>query len=898
MAQKQGRTIQAQIQTLFNEGVTAGLTDGQLLERFTTRRGPAAEQAFASLVERHGPMVLGACRKILRDDHQAEDAVQATFLVLAHKGGSLWVQDSLGPWLHRVACRIAVRAKIAKNRSDDAERSVAESPRSHSDNKGPDLLGQALHEEIDRLPAIYRVPVVLCGLEGRTYEEAARHLGCPVGTVKSRLARGRLRLRKHLARRGLDTPAGLLAVMPTPNSTKTTVPIVLADSLVQTAMRIATGTTTVGAVPTSVATLTEGMMKMMSRSKLACCVGALVGVGILAVGMGVLVCRTAGAPPEVTRGAGTARAAAPIVKNDDPTPKEPGQTGEIIARVANIAPDALGDGHTISMVAIDPETAKWRTIAKDLPPGPVSPDGRFIVYQQLGLDLDEANSGIWVYDTTGETPPRRIFERNGIPSWSHDGKQVVIGTPPAGPKFETWRVNADGSGRSKLPIPETDLVFDCSRDGTWLATRTIGSDPVHWGRLTLVHPDGTGAQYLTEGSAKKDVFNIFRISPDGQRIAYVEVKAENDIRKCRLFVMDLKDRSRREIPVAFDPDTTANVCWSPDGSRLALNPMNNHTKEGAIVLVDLDGKNVRTVPLPPGQWNLLVCDWKAMAPGLRVGDFNELSRAGADTPRGRFQALSEEVKKANPFEPRRFVGRFLELAESAPEDRAAVDAWIWIVTFGSDGPECHRAIDRLADRHAGMAKVANAALTLSFSTSLSAEKLLRAVIEKNPVRHKQGLAYLTWISHPILSGSDRSTISTARPRHPRPAWSPACSSRRRGPDRTSSRQREPGSSGPRAQAGAHPDPHPSSGRGFPASFDWVSSFQHLGIKGPDRAKLVCTRRNTSAYGQPLENFTHTLRTVTRTNAPIFKSFRRIVWHCASAIAVPASPSRRNASSNT
>ena len=114
------------LKTLFEDGVPAGLTDGQLLERFATGRGEAAELAFAILVERHGPMVLRAARGILRDDHEAMDAFQATFLILVRKGRSLWVRDSLGPWLHRVACRAAVRARAEASRRRALERGLAD----------------------------------------------------------------------------------------------------------------------------------------------------------------------------------------------------------------------------------------------------------------------------------------------------------------------------------------------------------------------------------------------------------------------------------------------------------------------------------------------------------------------------------------------------------------------------------------------------------------------------------------------------------------------------------------------------------------------------------------------------------------------------------------------------
>lgn len=207
MAGNPRRLLRGQIRTLYDAGTATGLTDGQLLERFATRHGEGAELAFATLVERHGAMVLRACRGILRDDHEAMDAFQATFLVLVRKGGSLWVRDSLGPWLHRVACRAAGRARSSALRRRAAERRAAEAVESRNGGDIEELLS-AVHEEIDRLPERYRSTVVLCDLEGRTCEEAARHLGCPVGTVGSRLSRGRRRLRDRLSRRGLAPRIG------------------------------------------------------------------------------------------------------------------------------------------------------------------------------------------------------------------------------------------------------------------------------------------------------------------------------------------------------------------------------------------------------------------------------------------------------------------------------------------------------------------------------------------------------------------------------------------------------------------------------------------------------------------------------------------------------------------
>ena len=201
--------IQRQLRTVFNLGTIGELTDGQLLERFATGGGEAAELAFAALVERHGPMVLRVCRHVLADPNDAEDAFQATFLILVKKARSLWVQDSLGPWLHRVAHRVATRARFSAARLREHEkRAAATRPTLVRERGDWDELLSYLHEEIDRLPERSRMPVVLCDLQGLTHEKAARHLGWPVGTVKSRLARGRELLRGRLSRRGFGLAAG------------------------------------------------------------------------------------------------------------------------------------------------------------------------------------------------------------------------------------------------------------------------------------------------------------------------------------------------------------------------------------------------------------------------------------------------------------------------------------------------------------------------------------------------------------------------------------------------------------------------------------------------------------------------------------------------------------------
>lgn len=275
---------------LFEAGTAAGLTDGQLVERFAAHRGEMSEQAFASLVERHGPMVLRVCRAILRQEHGAEDAFQATFLVLVRKAGSLWVKDSLGPWLYRVAYRIAVRAKLAAGRREATERESAAMASDRRDERELSAVGSAVYQELDRLPERYRIPIVLCDLEGRTYEAAARHVGCPTGTLKSRLARGRQRLRERLTRRRLIS-AGALGALLSSDDAQATAPTALAELTVRVASRFATGACLTGEMVSPAAgMLARGMLRSMFMTRLTW-VGMALAAIALATGTGLLTIR-------------------------------------------------------------------------------------------------------------------------------------------------------------------------------------------------------------------------------------------------------------------------------------------------------------------------------------------------------------------------------------------------------------------------------------------------------------------------------------------------------------------------------------------------------------------------------------------------------------------------------
>jgi RNA polymerase sigma factor (sigma-70 family) len=210
------------------------LSDADLLERFRLRR---EEAAFTLLVQRHGPMVLSACRRILGNVHDAEDAFQATFLVLVRKAGSIQRTQSLAAWLHRVACRLALkaRARSALRQLREGEVSPAVLSEDCFDTLSARELRTVLDEEIERLPQKYRMPVILCYLSDKSHEQAARTLGCPKSSLTSRLAKARELLQQRLTRRGFTVPAGLLAALLTEATADAAIPTMFTLSTVRLA---------------------------------------------------------------------------------------------------------------------------------------------------------------------------------------------------------------------------------------------------------------------------------------------------------------------------------------------------------------------------------------------------------------------------------------------------------------------------------------------------------------------------------------------------------------------------------------------------------------------------------------------------------------------------------------
>jgi RNA polymerase sigma factor (sigma-70 family) len=267
------------------------LPDGELLRRFVAGDAVACEQ----LLRRHGPMVYGVCRRVLRDAHAADDAFQATFLLLVRKAGSLRRPERLGPWLHGVAYRTALQARTRSRRR--REEALTEAPA--TDAPPADDLRPVLDAAIDRLPARERTAVVLCYLEGVTYADAAQRLRCPLGTLAARLARARDRLRVRLTRQGLAPAAGLLTAGLAADAPA--LPPMLVAGTVRLAIASALGATA-EVVPETVLSLMQGVRRMMLLHTCKIALAAGLVFGLTGTGVGVIAYRTAAAQVPVPVG--------------------------------------------------------------------------------------------------------------------------------------------------------------------------------------------------------------------------------------------------------------------------------------------------------------------------------------------------------------------------------------------------------------------------------------------------------------------------------------------------------------------------------------------------------------------------------------------------------------------
>ncbi len=266
-------------------------TDGQLLDAYVRSR---EEAAFAALLRRHGPMVWGVCCRTLGNTGDAEDAFQATFLVLVRKAASIVPREQIANWLYGVARQTAVKARAMAVKRKTREKQVKDMPEPAVEQNGTDDLLPLLDQELGRLPDKYRMAIVLCDLEGKSYKDASRQLDCPEGTLAARLARGRAMLAKRLARCGVAMTSGTLSMVFS-QSASANVPSSVVSSTIKAASLFAAGQAAAsGVISAKVAGLTEGVLKTMLLSKLKITTAVMATVTVLCGAAGVLYQAQAG----------------------------------------------------------------------------------------------------------------------------------------------------------------------------------------------------------------------------------------------------------------------------------------------------------------------------------------------------------------------------------------------------------------------------------------------------------------------------------------------------------------------------------------------------------------------------------------------------------------------------
>ncbi len=290
MSQGQFSAIVRHLRQVAGTQRVAEISDADLLTRFSTTHD---EAAFELLLWRHGAMVLRLCRDVTRDDHTAEDAFQAVFFALACKAGSIRKRQSLGAWLHRTAYRVALRARCRTRatgmRVDPTHDLSTLEASSHA---GDELmlreLRSLLHEEVARLPAKYRCPIILCYLEGLAYEDAAQRLGWPKGTLAGRVARARNMLRKRLLRRGVALPVALAALTNTTNPASALPLVSLIKATLRGGLNMAAGAAAPGIDSSHAAALTRGVLQEMCWSNLKMMGALVLSLSLVGSGIGLL----------------------------------------------------------------------------------------------------------------------------------------------------------------------------------------------------------------------------------------------------------------------------------------------------------------------------------------------------------------------------------------------------------------------------------------------------------------------------------------------------------------------------------------------------------------------------------------------------------------------------------
>ncbi len=468
---------------LLREG--AGLSDGALLQTYLACRD---EAAFEALVGRHGPMVLGVCRRILVNEADVEDAFQATFLVLVRKAASIVPPEQVGNWLYGVAYHIALKARAGAGRRRARERLAGEVRlRAGSEEAHP--LIELLDRELNRLPDRYRAPLVLCALEGRPIQEAARRLDWPVGTVASRLSRGRALLARRLARHGPLLTAGALALGLPWGAEASVVPPSLVLATVRASAALGAGRITTASAPAGVAALTAGVLRAMLLKRVqVVAMTLLLAVGLVLGGGGLaLSTRAAEENP------GPQRTAPKL--GQQPAPKAPAPAGLFV--LDDCDPDYQGkQAYADNLTYLD-HAGK-------------------VIFRVSGLNncqtigsnnmiaVDRARGWVWVLEIVGHTVRKYDFKGKELLKLENVRASALAVDPNTG---NVWVVTSDGTIQGEKS--DKTVVFD--PQGKRLATHNVTGWDITY--------DSKGKAFWLAGP------NLTRITPGGETLVIEKVAA-------------------------------------------------------------------------------------------------------------------------------------------------------------------------------------------------------------------------------------------------------------------------------------------------------------------------------------------------------------------------------------
>jgi RNA polymerase sigma factor (sigma-70 family) len=491
MAGGQGALILQRLRRLLGGRSGDDLGDGPLLERFRRQRD---EAAFTALVRRHGPLVLGVCRRVLRQEQDAEDCFQATFLVLARKAGSIRRAEALGPWLYEVAYRIALKARARAARQRTHERQAADMPRTDlgREELRRELRG-VLDEELHHLPERYRRLLLLCDLQGESHQEAARRLGLPPGSLSRHLGRARELLRERLLQRGITLSVALLSAVLFEEGTAP-VSAGLVDPTVRAALGFAAGRTAAGSVPAAVTTLAEGALHAMALTRWKVVLSAVVVVGVLATAAGVVARHAAG-----------------------PRPAEPAARDLPIPPAANafesdkrdLQGDSLPRGALARLGTVRFRLSGWGQAVT------FTPDGRQLVAADGGM-----GAGVWDV-ATGR--PLRSLSRNDLHKancvvLSPDGRTAAVGAGNGTVHLFDFLTGMSVRRLSGQREPVTALAF--SPDGKLLASGGEFDYPRRRGENNpIVLWDVATGQERRRLAGHLDTVCCVVFSPDGKTLA-------------------------------------------------------------------------------------------------------------------------------------------------------------------------------------------------------------------------------------------------------------------------------------------------------------------------------------------------------------------------------------------